>query len=41
MGVQQCSNNPVPPVIFPSLKTSISEKNMLVKKSNEMLINIK
>ena len=41
MGVQQCSNNPVPPVIFPSLKTSISEKNMLVKKSNEMLINRK
>ena len=41
MGVQQCSNNPVPPVIFPSLKTSISEKNMLVKKSNEMIINRK
>ena len=41
MGVQQCSNNPVPPVIFPSLKTSISEKNMLVKKSNEMLLTKK
>ena len=41
MGVQQCSNNPVPPVIFPSLKTSISEKNILVKKSNEMLLTKK
>jgi hypothetical protein len=41
MGVQQCSNNPVPPVVFPSLKTSISEKNMLVKKSNELLNNSK
>ena len=41
MGVQQCSNNPVPPVIFPSLKTSISEKNILAKKSNEMLLTKK
>jgi hypothetical protein len=41
MGVQQCTNNPVPPVIFPSLKTSISEKNILAKKSNEMLLTKK